>query len=57
MNKCFVIDKDGFYTVTIFLNKKEGIDYSDCIDIEPKGFLIPKWDGKQWIESYVKENN
>lgn len=50
MKAYYIIDKNGYYIETVYLIKQEGIDYSNYIEIEPIGFIKPRWDGEKWIE-------
>lgn len=54
MIACYIINKDGYYTETVYLIKQDGVDYTNYIETEPDWKLKkPKWDGTKWVEGYI----
>lgn len=54
MKAYYVIDEKGYVTDVAYLIKQEDVDYSNYIEIEPIGFIKPKWNGTEWVEGYVE---
>ena len=57
MKVYYIIDQDGYFIEPVFLIKQEGVDYSKHIEIEPIGFKRPKWDGTEWTEGGIDNDN
>lgn len=53
MKKVIRIDKDGLYIEDVILFDDNVPN--DCIDVDcPNGFILPKWNGEEWVEGGVK---
>lgn len=59
MKAYYIVNDEGYIIDIYYLIKQDGVDYTNYIDIEPIGFVKPRWNGTEWIETYVKpqENN
>jgi hypothetical protein len=57
MREYYLVNDEGYIIDIYYLIKQDGVDYTKYIDIEPIGFIKPRWNGTEWEETFIRPDN